>query len=354
MGRPELPVSQPSRPPGILATGLRSVRRTAGISYAELAATARFSRQTLQRAASGNTVPEAAVVVAYAQGCGADPAPLLILWKRARIDKEQRSRRGLKTSTAPHVRHIRDEADLGAALGRLHLQAGAPSCREVAKRTAKGEGMVRIPKTIAHLIISRQKIPTTREQMQSLLFAYNVAPHRHEAWLEAWSRAARHIEAERARDARHKEARRGPARARRDKLERILATATAGLGPDTDAYLQDVHWARQHRHRTTTIQHAGPAELRFPIPPAASAPGPCTAGGNDGPPQVSASPATPQPSPRPAAAYWQTADTRLRIPPIHHTASPQPAPGSWTRADTEPGTGAQGLTPASAQTRPSA
>ncbi|MBT1185194.1 helix-turn-helix domain-containing protein [Streptomyces sp. CJ_13] len=349
MGRPELPVSQPSRPPGILATGLRSVRRAAGISYAELAATARFSRQTLQRAASGNTVPEAAVVVAYAQGCGADPAPLLVLWKRARIDKEQRSRRGLKTSTAPHVRHIRDEADLGAALGRLHLQAGAPSCREVAKRTAKGEGMVRIPKTIAHLIISRQKIPTTREQMQSLLFAYNVAPHRHEAWLEAWSRAARHIEAERARDARHKEARRGPARARRDKLERILATATAGLGPDTDAYLQDVHWARQHRHRTT-IQHAGPAEVRFPIPPAASAP----AGGNDGPPPVSASPATPQPSPRPAAAYWQTADTRLQIPPIHHTASPQPAPGSWTRADTEPGTGAQGLTPASAQTPPSA
>lgn len=68
------------------------MRRTAGISYAELAVTARFSRQTLRRAASGNTVPEAAVVVVYAQGGGADRAPMFVLWKRARIDKEQRSR----------------------------------------------------------------------------------------------------------------------------------------------------------------------------------------------------------------------------------------------------------------------
>lgn len=282
MGRPELPVRQPSRPPGILALKLRDARRTAGISYAELASKTEFSRQTLQRAASGTTEPAAAVVSAYAQGCGADPAPLLVLWKRARTDKEQRSR-GLRTAPAPHVRQIRDEADLGAALSRLHVQAGSPTCREIERRTAKGKGQVTVSKTTAQLFIARQRIPSSREQMHALLFAYNVAPHRHGLWLDAWSRVTRHNEAKRARSAHNREARRQPAQARRNKLEHVLATAAAAAGsrdPDTDAYLQGIHHGRRHRVRTTIVQQADPMQIFLPLPPltAAAAPVSGTAG----------------------------------------------------------------------------
>lgn len=267
MGRPELPVPRPDRASGSLALGLRAARHRAGITNKELAVTTAFSRQTLQRAASGRGVPDIAVVKAYAQGCGADPEPLLALWKKARIEKEQH-RRGRLSSAAPNVRQIRDEADLGAALNRLHVQAGAPTCRDVEKRTAKAEGVVKIPKTTAHLFITRQRIPRSAEQMRALLFAYNIAPASQGPWLKAWNRVERHLDSERAKKTREQEAHRGPARARRNRLEQLLTTATRI--PGTQTYLQDAHQSRRRRRRPATLKTVTAGETPPPAAPPAS------------------------------------------------------------------------------------
>ncbi|MFD3940556.1 helix-turn-helix domain-containing protein [Streptomyces sp. NPDC058611] len=264
MGRPEKPVWQPDRPPGLLALGLRSARGKAGVNYADLAETTSFSRQTLQRAASGKGIPDRAVVEAYARGCQTDPRPLVALWKKARIDKEQRSR-GPGASAPPAVQQVRDRADLGAALKRLHVRAGAPSFRDIAKRTAKNEGVVKISKTTAHLIIVGQRFPSSLEQMRALLVAYSLPEHSHALWLAAWSRANAHNEAERAKENRKREIRRGPARARRDRLKGLLATSAPGVrDADTDAYVRDTHQARQDRSRTASPDSI--ADLALPYP----------------------------------------------------------------------------------------
>ncbi|GLV87728.1 hypothetical protein Slala03_74170 [Streptomyces lavendulae subsp. lavendulae] len=84
MGRPEQPVPHPHRALGGLALGLRDTRHSAHLAYARLAANAPvFSRPTLQRAASGKTLPTREAVTAYAPACNAEPGPLLALGKDA-------------------------------------------------------------------------------------------------------------------------------------------------------------------------------------------------------------------------------------------------------------------------------
>ncbi|MFI7398995.1 helix-turn-helix domain-containing protein [Streptomyces sp. NPDC049541] len=84
MGRPELPVDPAAGPVQRLAHDLRELRRSAGgVSYRAMAKKAGFSVTTLAKAASGERLPSLAVLQAYVQACGADPAPWEARWAEA-------------------------------------------------------------------------------------------------------------------------------------------------------------------------------------------------------------------------------------------------------------------------------
>ncbi|MDJ0382018.1 helix-turn-helix transcriptional regulator [Streptomyces sp. G-G2] len=219
MGRPQKPVPRPTLPSGLLAAGLRDARAAAGLTYVELAARAGYSRSTLQRAASGIGAPPRSVVEAYASGCGVDPAPLLALREKARVERET-GKRGTALRV-PGVRHIMNEAELGAALYKLHVESGMPTYRDIEARTTRVQGIVRVSKTAAQLLITRRRIPSSPEQLKALLFVYGVRPAAQRHWLAAWSRVERGLDANRA-SVRDEEA---TARARRDRLARLI-TAT--------------------------------------------------------------------------------------------------------------------------------
>ncbi|GAA2774953.1 hypothetical protein Sros01_83460 [Streptomyces roseochromogenus] len=221
MGRPERPVPHPHRALGRLALGLRDTRHQARLTYTQLAANATgFSRPTLQRAASGKTLPTRETVTAYARACDADPGPLLELWEAA---ARERAAANLRKS-APAVRQIQDEADMGAALRNLHLDAGAPSCREIERRTSTSAGTMRVPRNTVHQILSRQRFPSYRDQLRALLSALGVPVTGHEDWLRAWSRVHRRLQADRraARTRKHR-------LQRRINSNRLSTAYTSGL-----------------------------------------------------------------------------------------------------------------------------
>ncbi|MFD0272234.1 helix-turn-helix domain-containing protein [Streptomyces sp. NPDC127106] len=251
MGRPEQPVPYMDRALGRLALGLRAARQAADLTYHQLAdKTPGFSRPTLQRAASGKTLPTKETVTAYAKACGIDPGPLLALWEIARA-KERVVRLG---SPAPSVRQIRDEADMGAALRRLHVEAGAPPYREIEKRTRDAAGVVRVPRNTVHQVLSRQRFPSSREQLRALLTALGVPAADHEDWLRAWSRVDRRLRSDR-RAARSK-------KERKDRLQRRIIGA--GQTPPCD----DTHPRLAHHRDRCTTPTARPSEGIAPSSPA--------------------------------------------------------------------------------------
>ncbi|KUN95675.1 PD40 domain-containing protein [Streptomyces caeruleatus] len=84
MGRPERPVDPEAGAVPRLAHELRMLRASCGRpSYRTMAHRAHFSPATLAQAASGERLPSLAVVLAYAQACGADPADWEARWKSA-------------------------------------------------------------------------------------------------------------------------------------------------------------------------------------------------------------------------------------------------------------------------------
>ncbi|MFF4492334.1 helix-turn-helix domain-containing protein [Streptomyces sp. NPDC001544] len=84
MPRRERPLDEGDGPLLRLAAGLRRLRREAGNpTYRELAETAHYSPSTLSAAAAGRQLPSLAVVIAFAQACGADPAVWEEHWRAA-------------------------------------------------------------------------------------------------------------------------------------------------------------------------------------------------------------------------------------------------------------------------------
>lgn len=113
---------------------------------------------------------------------------------------------------------------MGAALRNLHLDAGAPSYREIERRTRTNTDTIRIPRNTVHQILSRQRFPSSRDQLRALLAALGVPVTGHENWLRAWSRGNRRLQADRR-----------ATRTRKDKLQRrinsqrLSAAYTSGL-----------------------------------------------------------------------------------------------------------------------------
>ncbi|WKU42623.1 helix-turn-helix domain-containing protein [Streptomyces sp. VNUA116] len=194
MGRAENPIAPCDKALQALVQWLRDQRTRAGLSYAQLAertqhlalpggGQARCSADTLARAASGLVVPRHRAVLAYALACEADPAEAERLWKRARYQQSMADRRN--EEPAPHVRYVRNFAELRAALVELYRKDGSRPYEEL----EKASGGVLAHSTVARVISGISGQPT-REFV--LAFAQVCGVRGAVAlndWRDAWDRA---------------------------------------------------------------------------------------------------------------------------------------------------------------------
>ena len=186
--RPEKPLTTSNSALRELQEWLRNQRVRTGQGYRALSARAGCHATTLQRAASGESVPKLQAVLNYARACDASPDEARRLWKRARYD-ESRLARGGRSQPAPRLELVRDFADLGAALVDLYEKAGSPALRTMEHR-AGGYGA--LPRSTAHRIVNKQAIPYNLPQFRAYLRACEVAEGDWPHWETAWTRAWRH------------------------------------------------------------------------------------------------------------------------------------------------------------------
>ena len=197
MGRRENPITTSNRALAELAQWLRDRRTARGLTYARLAALTGLHATTLQRAASGASVPTSATVRAYAEGCGAPPEIALGLRTRARQEKLSGAGDGQE---APTPEAVRDPAGLSAALRGLHAEAGGPTLREMERRAG---GYGELPHSTAHRILRGEVVPSDERQLVAYLDACDVPPRERQRWVDAWRRvcAGQEPEAAPAKDA---------------------------------------------------------------------------------------------------------------------------------------------------------
>ncbi|MFJ9058516.1 helix-turn-helix domain-containing protein [Streptomyces sp. NPDC102409] len=187
MGRPEKEITTTSAALRDLAEWLREQRARAGLNYRELADRAGLHATTLQRVASGGSVPRLMPVLAYARGCDAQPEDARRLWQRARREHLRAgAHRGRQPAPTPGL--VRDFADLSAALRGLYEEACAPPLRIMEQRAG---GFGALPRSSAHRIVNKQTVPHCSQQFLAFLRACEVPAERWKEWEDAWSRAWR-------------------------------------------------------------------------------------------------------------------------------------------------------------------
>ncbi|MFI7020154.1 helix-turn-helix domain-containing protein [Streptomyces sp. NPDC050164] len=188
MCRPEKPITTRNKALRELAEWLRDQREHTRQGYRALSVRAGFHATTLQRAASGESVPKLQTVLGYARACDASPEEARRLWKRARYE-ETRQARGGRGLPSPRPEFIRDFVDMSAALQDLYEKAGSPTLRTMEQR-AGGYGV--LPRSTAHRIVTKQAMPHSLQQFQGYLRACEVAEVDWPDWEGAWTRAWRH------------------------------------------------------------------------------------------------------------------------------------------------------------------
>ncbi|MER7338586.1 helix-turn-helix transcriptional regulator [Streptomyces sp. NPDC000075] len=182
MGRPELPVDSTSPDRGLLASRLRELRRSARLTYDELAVKTSLSPATLKRAASGRSVPSWDTVEAFAGVCGGDLDAVRALWENARITGRGRLRE-LRRPGSPEL--ITTRGALSEALEYFYERAGAPSLRRL-QELAGGRHL--LPVSSAARIVGRQALPASRQQCAAFLTACGITGSRLERWADAFVR----------------------------------------------------------------------------------------------------------------------------------------------------------------------
>ncbi|MFF7551077.1 helix-turn-helix domain-containing protein [Streptomyces canus] len=188
MCRPEKPITTSNSALRELQEWLRDQRDRTGQGYRALSVRAGCHATTLQRAASGETVPKLQTVLNYARACDASPDEARHLWKRARYEASRLARGG-RSQPAPRPEFIRDFVDLGAALVDLYEKAGSPALRTM-EQLAGGYGA--LPRSTAHRIVNKQAMPHNLPQFQAYLRACEVPEADWPRWETAWTRAWRH------------------------------------------------------------------------------------------------------------------------------------------------------------------
>ncbi|MFK8905894.1 helix-turn-helix domain-containing protein [Streptomyces sp. YS-3] len=187
MGRREKEITTPYAALRDLAEWLRDQRAHAKLTYRQLASRAGLHATTLQRAASGKSVPTLVAVLAYTRGCDGLPEEARRLWQRARREHIRADSR-FSRQPAPRPGLVRDFTDLSAALRGLYEEACAPPLRLMEER-AGGYGA--LPRSSAHRIVNKQTVPHCQEQYMAFLRACEVPPDMWKEWEDAWSRAWR-------------------------------------------------------------------------------------------------------------------------------------------------------------------
>lgn len=97
IGRPEKRL--PDGPLAEFAGGLRALRRSAGLTYREMAERTYVAASQLSRAASGTVLPHWDVTKAFVTACGGDENQWRIKWEDARrlqaaSERAERRKRG--------------------------------------------------------------------------------------------------------------------------------------------------------------------------------------------------------------------------------------------------------------------
>ncbi|MFE4873728.1 helix-turn-helix domain-containing protein [Streptomyces sp. NPDC056682] len=190
MGRPERPIPSATSAVGRLAEYLRGERARRGLTYSQLSERAHLSRSTLQRAASGATLPALEVVLAYDRACGGGKGQVRDLWQAAY--KEQRKQLLGPSPTGPLLHLVSNLRDLSSALIELHYQNGAPPVRVMERRAE--ENVSRhgpLSRSAAHRILRRRSVPRTQRQLHAFLTACQVTEQERPKWVRAWVSAQR-------------------------------------------------------------------------------------------------------------------------------------------------------------------
>ncbi|MFI2318459.1 hypothetical protein AMK17_32270 [Streptomyces sp. CB00072] len=185
MGRIEKEIATDSPALRELVQWLRDRRTAARLTYRELADLTGLHATTLQRVASGHTVPMLDRVLAYAWACEARGDEAHRLWLRAR---RERARAGGSARPAPSPALVGDLAELSAALRGLYEEAGGPPLRVMEERAGSFGSL---PRSAAHRIVSKQSVPRDLNQLQAFLRACDLPESRWKPWESAWSRAWR-------------------------------------------------------------------------------------------------------------------------------------------------------------------
>ncbi|MGW5497707.1 helix-turn-helix domain-containing protein [Streptomyces olivaceoviridis] len=188
MCRSEKPLTTSNKALRELQEWLRDQRSRTGQGYRALAVRAGCHPSTLQRAASGETVPKLQTVLNYARACDAPPEEARLLWRRARYEQTRQARGG-RGLPVPRPEYIRDFVDLSAAVQDLYERAGSPPLRTMEQR-AGGFGV--LPRSTAHRIVTKQAMPHSLKQFQAYLRACEVPEADWPDWEAAWTRAWRH------------------------------------------------------------------------------------------------------------------------------------------------------------------
>ncbi|MFF9787838.1 DNA binding domain-containing protein, excisionase family [Streptomyces sp. SceaMP-e96] len=224
MGRPQQPVRTTNRALAQLTKWLREQKERTGLNYRQLAQQAGCHATTLQRAASGKTVPKLPTVLAYARVCGAPADHAEELWRRARKEDYRSARRGIPP--APRLELIRDLPDFSAALVELYEKAGVPSQRVMA-RQAGAYGV--LPRSTVERIIKRHTVPSTEAQLLAYLRACQVPEREHARWVATWSRVH------------GRKAEQSGSQAPPSRLENVLISAVAHQAYTRAPGLADLH-----------------------------------------------------------------------------------------------------------------
>ncbi|MFD7450336.1 hypothetical protein [Kitasatospora sp. NPDC059827] len=189
MGRRANPVPANTGPRlRALATALRRMKESSGLTYAELAK--RSARRgepkgaaTLSQAAAGHRLPRLDTALAFARAA-ADPDDVPTqhratqhvhtLWTRASVEHAAPLAAGGPPPAAQDgaSRPKRTLANLALGLRRMRAQAGQPSLKAL-EGLSEAAGY-RVPKSTVHLILAGRVLPT-RDQLAALLTAVDSA-----------------------------------------------------------------------------------------------------------------------------------------------------------------------------------
>ncbi|MFE4626970.1 helix-turn-helix domain-containing protein [Streptomyces mirabilis] len=188
MARPEAPVDFTVQELGELAEFLRSLRRTAGLTYAELAERSTYSAATLKRAATGKALPDVKVAFEYALGCQPHGQPIsftgrdfISRWEAAERAVAKAKKTARRSTVLPKPQLARDQADLSGALRDAWARAGRPSTRLVEK-ASHGQ----VPRSTANVIATAHTFPRDIRQYIAFLRACEIEGKALAPWFQAW------------------------------------------------------------------------------------------------------------------------------------------------------------------------